>query len=962
MRSTPRCDSSAGAAVAPTWPDPWTGSRTGNGWRRGAQGFARGNHGGVLIVPCPVLVGRSAELDVLLAGLDGAATGSGRLVFVAGEAGIGKSRLAQELCARASARGMRVLRGRAVPGASVPFRPLAEALAPVALEVAQVEELRAWLPALSAVLPTVAPAVGAEATAPMRAEATLRVLAAACSTAGGVLLLEDVHWADPESVSVLEHLGDNLERAPVLCIATIRPEENGPAGDLVRRAAARRAPQILELGHLNDAQVAAMVYSCMGGTGTDAVSRVLSLSEGIPFLVEEMLASPGVPASFADGVSARMAELPAAAREVLVSAAAFGREFDWRLLGAATGQPESDVVDALERGVRAQLLTVDGEDFRFRHALSVDAVFQSLIPPRREAAAAAALAALDAALPDVPAELRDAAARLAERAGQSERAGYILLEAGEDALGRGALGTAVDALERACRLLPAGDARDAASEHLVGALVSAGRVDDAFDAGRALVGRLDVPRAAKLHLRLAGAALTASRWELARAELASATDLVGADTRPALRAELHLRQADLAAATDRAVVAGENASAALQLSRQAGLPWVECEALQLLGRLARRSSLHEAERWFREALEVAERHDLPLLRLRCTHELGTIALLDRSEVDLLLEAQALAESMGAMATAAILDIEIAAGYASVHDVDGAERHGRQAVQRATDLSLDLVAAFGWHHVAGAAMLRGDAEGQAAAAGAARAAAPGNRDIEGLLAGLEVFAALLADDIGRALVASERGAEVLRGSVTAPPAHFRPAWPLLLAVRHRPEAPSAVDELEQAGLAAYPACRGTLTMARAVITGWEDPDAAAPLAVEADGELAFVPLWRFVVRRLAADAAAVDGWTIPDGWLAEAERWCRGQGYPALAAACAALGGRPSATVPPGWARLGVTRREADVLSLVIEGRSNREIAERLYLSVRTVEKHVEALLRKTRSKTRTQLARIAATT
>jgi DNA-binding CsgD family transcriptional regulator len=151
------------------------------------------------------------------------------------------------------------------------------------------------------------------------------------------------------------------------------------------------------------------------------------------------------------------------------------------------------------------------------------------------------------------------------------------------------------------------------------------------------------------------------------------------------------------------------------------------------------------------------------------------------------------------------------------------------------------------------------------------------------------------------------------------------------------------------------------MARAVIAGRDDPDTAGRLAAEADADLTFVPLWRCIVRRLAAQAATADGWSFPSQWVAESERWCGDHGYPALAAVLTALGGRRSA-VPAAWARLGVTRREADVLGLVIEGRSNREIADQLYLSVRTVEKHVEALLRKTQSKTRTQLARRAATT
>jgi DNA-binding CsgD family transcriptional regulator len=196
-----------------------------------------------------------------------------------------------------------------------------------------------------------------------------------------------------------------------------------------------------------------------------------------------------------------------------------------------------------------------------------------------------------------------------------------------------------------------------------------------------------------------------------------------------------------------------------------------------------------------------------------------------------------------------------------------------------------------------------------------------------------MAALLANDDERALAAAERSAALLRGSTTAPPAHPRAAWPLLLALYHRPEASAAVEEMERSGVAVHRAGRGTLTMARAILAGRTDPEAAVALAAEAETDLAFVPQWHKVVRRLGEKAAVADGWA--------ALRRDR---------------------MPDAWARLGITRREAEVLALVIEGLANREIAERLYLSVRTVEKHVESLLRKTATRTRTQLARAAAST
>jgi DNA-binding CsgD family transcriptional regulator/tetratricopeptide (TPR) repeat protein len=916
-----------------------------------------------LVVPCPVLVGRASEAASLGAALDIACEGRGGVVFVVGEAGIGKSRLVHEVSSMAAVRGARVLRGRAVPGSGgAAFRALSEALAPVVAETVFEAELAPWLPALAAILPTVSSPAAVEVNAPVRGEAVVRLLSSLCAEDGGLLVLEDLHWADPETVAVVEHLSDHLERAAVLCVATVRSAEASAARDLVRRVAARRTSQVLELARLNPAQVAAMVHSCTGGSSTETVERVASLAEGVPFLVEEILASPGLPASFAESVEARLAELPEGDRRVLLVAAAFGRQFDWRLLSAATGVAEGEVIDALDRGVAAQLLAVEGDGFRFRHALTAEAVLQSVIPPRRAACAAAALAALDGAYGELPPELREMAAQVAERAGQHERAGRLHLELGDEALERGALHTAVAALERAAQLLPHGDAWNRAREWLIDALLLAGRVDDALAIGHRLAAGLPAPRAAAVHLRLAGAAATAARWPVARDHLAASGALVDPTTSPALRAELSIREAEVALGTNDTPRAEQQARDALEVSRSDGLHEQECEALQLLGRCARRSSLEAAERWFREALAAAESHGLVVWRLRALHEVGTIALLERCEVDALLEAQRLAERLGAMATVSVLDIEIAAGCAGRDDFDGQARHGEEAIRRGKHLGLDLIVAYGWQHVAVAAALRGDRARVATAAAEAQAAAPGNQDLEGLLVGGELLAALVADDLEGALALASRLTERLRGSETAPPAHHRAAWPVLLAVAGRPEAAAAIEEIKQAGVAVNPGARGWLTLARAIVAGRTEPDRAAALAVEADAQLVHMPMWRNLARRLAAEAAAVDGWQIPDGWLTDAEACLRRLGFPAAAQACRRLRGAEPGAVPPAWARLGITRREADVLTLIVDGCSNRAIADRLYLSVRTVEKHVESLLRKTATKTRTQLAREARTT
>ncbi len=916
------------------------------------------------VVPCPVLVGRSAEVELLASALATARDGTGAVVFIVGEVGIGKSRLVQEVVSQARATGARVFAGRAVPGsAGAAFRPLTEALLPAVADSPVHPSLDQWRPALGAILPTLEPGPNVDVTTPVRGEAVVRLLRSVSPPAGGVLVLEDLHWADHATVAVVEHLVDHLAAAPVLCVVTVRSEEpRSPALDLVERVAARRSAAVLRLERLNEAQVAAMVHSCTGGTDAEAVRRVVSMADGVPFLVEEMLVTPGLPRSFADGVRARVGELTDAHRRVLQVASAFGRHFDWRLLAPAAGVDPDVVVEALERGVDAQLLAVEGDGFRFRHSLTAEAVFRSVSPPRRQALARAALAALDSGSPDGPRAGREVAAALAERAGYAERAAHLWLALGEDAVRLGALDTAIAACERACEVAPDGALLDAARDRLVHALALAGRVDDAVALSAQVVDHLSPSAAAAIRLRVAGAAARAARWSLVEDQLTAARAAVAASPSPALRAELAAQEAELAFGTDRTQAAVEQAHEALHIARAEGLAEQECEALQLLGRCARRSSLDEAERWFREAAAAAEASGLAVWQLRARHELGTIALLDRSDVAALLDAQALAERLGAIATAAVLDIEIAEGYAGHDDLSQLEHYARQAVRRGMELGMDLVVAYGWMHLGAAAGLRGDDEQAVAAEAAALAAGPGNRDIEALVAGAQTLSALFHDDLSAALDAATRFTELVRDSPTAPPAHHRAARPMLLAMAGNAHAIEAIEEVEASPARVNRGARGWLMMARAVVTGRQDPAAARALAVEADALLEPMPGWRSLARRLVAEAAATDGWAVPDEWLPEAEAYLRRIGFPAAAAACRRLRGAPSDGVPDPWRRRGITRREADVLALVAEGRTNREIAEHLYLSVRTVEKHVESLLRKTQCSTRTQLARWAATT
>jgi DNA-binding CsgD family transcriptional regulator len=146
-------------------------------------------------------------------------------------------------------------------------------------------------------------------------------------------------------------------------------------------------------------------------------------------------------------------------------------------------------------------------------------------------------------------------------------------------------------------------------------------------------------------------------------------------------------------------------------------------------------------------------------------------------------------------------------------------------------------------------------------------------------------------------------------------------------------------------------RGLLATAEAILCGRRGDPAAAPLVSSARNDLARYPVWRELAQLFAAEAGQRDGWGEPGGWLAEAAEGFTRHGFGELAARCTAMASAPAER----WAGLGITSREAEVLGLIADGLANKQIAERLTLSVRTVEKHVESLLRKTGCASRTQL-------
>ena len=916
---------------------------------------------------CPVLIGRDAESGRLRSALGAAQSGMGKMVFLTGEAGIGKSRLASELAAEARAGGARVLAGRAVPaGGSIPYRPLTEALQQALRERAFPGDpgLAAWLPALRAIIPAIAGPGGdghGEHTAPVRGEAVLQLLRRFAGTAGLLLVLEDLHWADPDTLAVVEYLSDNLSAESVLCVATCRSETPSAGAELVARLTGRRAAWHLALGRLTAGQVAAMVRACLPSAADDVITRVQRAADGIPFLVEESLAASGVPRSFAAGVRSRLAALSDDQRLVLHTAALLGRQFEWRLLAAATGLHADLIAGALEHGVGAQLLTVDADAFRFRHMLTREAVAAELLPPRRVTLAARALAALEAAHPGLPGEWGDLAANLALQAGDQDQAGALLFASGRSALGRGALATSISTLRRAVELLSDREQLTEAGMLLVEGLALAGRVDEAMQAGDRLITQLPsgsgpgVGRVA-VHLKLAHAAVDGTRWAAARRQLGIAGDLLAADPQAGLAAETAVLNAEVAFAGND--IDQARALAASALASPQASPQVRCHAFELLGRVLRGKDLDAARDAFEQALATADAAGLAVWRLRALHQLGTIDMFDDARTDRLCQARRIAGELGAASTGAVIDLQLTAVAMFRYELGEAEHHAQSAVATSTRLGLAKTHAIGLLFLAEVQALRRDRAGMDRFLALAHAAEPGDPEIEGsALAGAHGMLALLDDDRAGALEGLGRGVAILDTLPQQGPAPYRAVWPLLLAANGDADAAAAICNARRTGLAVNRVNRGILAYADAILAGRAgDQHQATRLAAAADHELRHYPVWADLARLCAAEPALSDGWGRPRQWLEMAAGTFLKHGIEPLALRCRRLLERPQ---PSRWSKLGITDRQADVLRLVAEGISNKEIAARLHLSPRTVEKHLESLLRKTAARSRTQLVAIA---
>jgi DNA-binding NarL/FixJ family response regulator len=371
-------------------------------------------------VVCPRQIGRDDQLDALRHVAALVATGSGQTVLVAGEAGIGKSRLVREFSERLGRESWVVQQGNCYErDRLLPYAPFLDELHALVttLPPAEVERcLGPALPDLARLLPELGFEPGEAASDPEHEKRRIfyalgGVLSRLAARQPLLLVIEDLHWADDTSLELLAVLARRIPRQPVLLLGTYRDDEvSGGLGYLLDELARSRLAVELRLARLSRDEVAAMLRAIFELDQTirpDFLQAIYALTEGNPFFIEELLRSlvaagdmtyvEGIwdlkpvnelrlPRTIHDAVQRRTDRVSPEARQVLVLAAVAGRRFDFELLRSLRGHDEAELLGLIKELIAAQLvveLEGRGDQFAFRHALTRQAVYAQLLGRER---------------------------------------------------------------------------------------------------------------------------------------------------------------------------------------------------------------------------------------------------------------------------------------------------------------------------------------------------------------------------------------------------------------------------------------------------------------------------------------------------------------------------------------------------------------------------------------------------
>ncbi|MEU6508185.1 AAA family ATPase [Streptomyces sp. NPDC046942] len=356
-----------------------------------------------IVFTAPPLIGRDEELARLLGVLERARGGEARGVLVAGDAGVGKTRLLDEVAGRAARAGTTVVTGHCVDLGDVglPYLPFTEILGALAADARFTSVLAAH--------PVVDRLLGAGTDAADGPDGRLRLfedvaglLAELAAVAPLLLVLEDLHWADQSSRDLLRFLlsrgmlhrpGSGVPGRRLTVLASYRADDlhrRHPLRPLLAELVRLPAVERLELRPLPDPEVARLVRALEDRPLSESVVRgIVARAEGNAFYAQELFAAAGadcggVPSGLADLLLIRVEQLSETAQQVLRTAAVAGRRVEHDLLRDAAGLPEDELEAALREAVGRQLLVPGPADtYAFRHALTREAVYTDLLPGER---------------------------------------------------------------------------------------------------------------------------------------------------------------------------------------------------------------------------------------------------------------------------------------------------------------------------------------------------------------------------------------------------------------------------------------------------------------------------------------------------------------------------------------------------------------------------------------------------
>ncbi|WP_225346360.1 BTAD domain-containing putative transcriptional regulator [Mycobacterium intracellulare] len=465
----------------------------------------------VLVGPGP-FVGRGRELEGLLSAWQGALTGGVRTVLIAGEPGVGKTRLAGEWSQRAYEMGAVVLYGRCDEDLGAPYQPFAEALRALVpcmgagrlRGLRGIEALLPLAPGLADVVPDLAPPAHADPDTERYAlfDAAVALLEIASASAPVLLILDDLHWAAKPTLLLLRHLLRFGDHARVQIVGTYRStdlDRSHPLAamlaDLHRDGTANR----LNLGGLDEDDVTTYVTEA-GYDDEELAHALASVTGGNPFFLIEALRhvdeSGGVwdqstlPQGVREAVSRRLSRLPTETNKALATAAVVGSRFALELVEQVVGD---DLVDAFDEARRAGIVIEEpGGNYRFNHAIVRQSLLAELASVRRmrlHQRIAATLETLPGADDELLAELAHHYFECAW-AGNAAKAVFYCRRAADQAMSRLAYEGAADLYHRALHALEElddelPDRDDQTAELLVArceALLAAGDVSSAAGA------------------------------------------------------------------------------------------------------------------------------------------------------------------------------------------------------------------------------------------------------------------------------------------------------------------------------------------------------------------------------------------------------------------------------------------------------------------------------------------------